>query len=310
MSASEIIPGLFRINLPIPRGGFESFLDGWLIKDTAAGQTVLFETGPANAVPELLKRLDELNVRKIDFLVYTHIHLDHAGGAGQFIKKFPDTMVLAPERGRKHLADPSKLAAGSRSSLGNLCDAYGTPVPLPVRNLMNSADAIKNLTVIDTPGHAPHHSSYVYDLSGRRILFPGETAGCWFRLEDGSCFMRPATPHKFYYDTELKSLGKLLELENIDMACFPHSGCTTDAHEIMTQAEKQLKLWLTIAEEMPPGAEPADMAARIEQEDPIMKKLDAMPQSEQDRERFFIKQSAAGFLGWVRRPVCPKITYV
>ena len=82
MACSELFPGFYKINLPIPRGGFESFLDGWFIKDEARAQNILVETGPASAVPELFARLEELGNPMIDYLIYTHIHLDHAGGAG------------------------------------------------------------------------------------------------------------------------------------------------------------------------------------------------------------------------------------
>ena len=104
MAMNEIFPNFYRINLPIPRGGFESFLDGWLIDDAVRGQAILVETGPASAVPELLRQLEAHGKNKIDFLIYTHIHLDHSGGAGQFIACHPETKVLAPEKGRPHLS--------------------------------------------------------------------------------------------------------------------------------------------------------------------------------------------------------------
>ena len=138
MACSELFPGFYKINLPIPRGGFESFLDGWFIKDEARAQNILVETGPASAVPELFARLEELGNPRIDYLIYTHIHLDHAGGAGHFIRRYPDTKLLAPAKGRPHLVDPSKLIAGSRTSLGSLCDVYGEPLPVPAENMSTS----------------------------------------------------------------------------------------------------------------------------------------------------------------------------
>lgn len=301
MAAVEILPGFFKIGLPIPRGGFESFIDGWFIKDRERGQTILIETGPASAVPKLLESLREMDIQKIDYLIYTHIHLDHAGGVGHFMKQFPDTKVLAPEKGRKHLVDPSRLIAGSRSSLGSLCDTYGEPLPIPAGCLLDGPGQIKGLTVVDTPGHAPHHSSYIYELNGKRILFIGEAAGCWFRLPDGSCFMRPATPHKFFYDTEMESLNKLLDLKNIDIACFPHSGCTQHSHEVMERAKAQLELWLKTAEALPAGAGPEEMVQSLTEADPMMKKLEELPENVRRREEYFIRQSSKGFLGWVNR---------
>ena len=73
MACSELFPGFYKINLPIPRGGFESFLDGWFIKDEARAQNILVETGPASAVPELFARFEELGNPRIDYLIYTHI---------------------------------------------------------------------------------------------------------------------------------------------------------------------------------------------------------------------------------------------
>lgn len=106
MAMTEIFPNFYRINLPIPRGGFESFLDGWLIEDEAGGRRILVETGPASAVPELLRLLEANGKNRIDYLIYTHIHLDHSGGAGQFIAAHPETKVLAPERDVRTLPTP------------------------------------------------------------------------------------------------------------------------------------------------------------------------------------------------------------
>ena len=294
----KIRNGLYRIDLPIPRGGFESFLTAWLIRDEARGKTVLMETGPASVGKILCDELADAGLNKIDYLVYTHIHLDHAGGAGSFIERFPETMVLAPERGRRHLIDPSKLIAGSRTSLGSLCDVYGEPVPVPAANMLESADGIDGLTVIDTPGHAPHHSSYIYELEGERILFAGEASGCIFSLDDGGFFMRPATPHKFFYDTAVNSLDKLIALERIDLVCFPHSGCTADGRRVFLSARSQMELWLKIISELPDGASPEEASEALFADDPLLKKLESLPEAARERERFFIRQSARGFLCW------------
>lgn len=301
MACYKLFPGFYKINLPIPRGGFESFLDGWLIMDEARGQNILVETGPASAVPELFSRLEELGDPRIDYLIYTHIHLDHAGGAGHFIRRYGDTKVLAPAKGRPHLVDPSKLITGSRATLGDLCGAYGEPLPVPAENMLGDGGEIPGLTVIDTPGHAPHHSSYIYELGGRRILFAGEAAGCWFRLEDGSYFTRPATPHKFYYDTAVASLGKLLALDDIDMVCFPHSGWLAEARPAFERAKKQMELWLEILSALPTEAGREEAVEELLKKDPVMKKLEELPENVRKRELFFIGQSANGYLGWIRR---------
>lgn len=299
MAMNEIFPGFYVIDLPIPRGGFESFLNVWLIDDKSRGQRILVETGPASVIPTLFKTLEENHVDNIDYLIYTHIHLDHAGGAGQFIAEHPKTKLLAPEKGRPHLIDPSKLAAGSRTSLGSLCDVYGMPEPVPAENLISGG--ISGLAVIDTPGHAPFHSSYIYELDGSKILFPGEAAGCWFRLDDGDYFMRPATPRKFFYDRAMTSLDKLRALKNIDIVCFPHSGYLSDASRVFEEAREQMELWLKILSGLPSGATREYASAVLKARDPILAKLARMPEAVRKREEFFIGQSADGYLGWIER---------
>ncbi|MPN10817.1 hypothetical protein SDC9_158114 [bioreactor metagenome] len=155
--------------------------------------------------------------------------------------------------------------------------------------------------MIDTPGHAPHHSSYIYELDGFRILFAGEAAGCWFRLDDGGCFMRPATPHKFFYDTAMASLNKLLSLQDIDLVCFPHSGYLKDARAVFEAARNQMALWLEILSSLPEKASPEAAVSALKAQDPMLAKLEKMPEMAGKREEFFIGQSAKGYLGWIER---------
>lgn len=303
MNTKEILPGLTKITLPIPRGGFESFINGWLIRDEARDRVVLMETGPAVAVPQLVQDLRGLGADRIDYLVYTHIHLDHAGGVGHFHKIFPDTKVIAPFKGRAHLVDPSRLIAGSRTNLGDLCDVYGMPEPLLESALAPADCKLDGLTEIDTPGHAPHHSSYVYELNGRRILFAGEAGGCVFELDDGSIFMRPATPHKFFYETSAASLDRLLELSDIDIICYPHSGCSRKWRELLEAAKAQMALWKDIIMKLPADAGTEEGAAAVLAADPMLRQLEKLKDCDRQREAFFIRQSVDGYLGWRARSV-------
>ena len=178
MACSELFPGFYKINLPIPRGGFESFLDGWFIKDEARAQNILVETGPASAVPELFARRSKSSEIPGSTTSSTRTYISTTrAGAGHFIRRYPNTKLLAPAKGRPHLVDPSKLIAGSRTSLGSLCDVYGEPLPVPAENMLGDGGEIPGLTVIDTPGHAPHHSSYIYELGGAQDTLRGRGGG-------------------------------------------------------------------------------------------------------------------------------------
>ena len=109
MNTKEVVKGLTKIILPVPRGGFESFIIGWHIDDKTRGRSILMETGPASSVPQLIEDLKQMSAGEPDYLLYTHIHLDHSGGAGQFHQKFPGTKIIAPLKGRPHLIDPERL---------------------------------------------------------------------------------------------------------------------------------------------------------------------------------------------------------
>lgn len=297
MNIRKIKKGLTEIKLPIPRGGFESFINSWLIEDKARGQTLLVETGPASAVFGLTSDLKTIGCEKINYLLYTHIHLDHSGGAGQFCGIYRETKVVAPAKGRIHLVNPERLVAGSRSALGDLCDLYGMPLPLSPESFLDDQKQVAGLEIIDTPGHAPHHNSYIYELDGERILFAGEAAGCCFELDDGELFMRPATPHKFFYEAAVSSLNKLRDLQDISMICFPHSGCYKNTRMLLDMAAEQLRLWREITLSLPDGASAEDFIVLADERDPMMKLLRKLPEPVRRRENFFLRQSAKGYLG-------------
>lgn len=301
MNTKEIIKGLTEIILPVPRGGFESFIIGWHIDDKTRGRSILMETGPASSVPQLIEDLKQMNAGEPDYLLYTHIHLDHSGGAGQFYQKFPGTKIIAPLKGRPHLVDPERLIQGSRENLGDLCDVYGMPIPLPEEALADSNIELDGLKIIDTPGHAPYHSSYLYDLDGVRILFPGEAAGCYFELPDGSVFMRPATPHKFFYETAMGSLQKLIDLGDADLICYPHSGCSRDPKGLLVMAKEQMAFWKDIISALPAGAGTEDGVKALLKHDPALAQIGKLPEKDREREAFFLRQSVDGYLGYVRR---------
>lgn len=301
MNTKEIIKGLTEIILPVPRGGFESFIVGWYIEDKVRGRTVLMETGPAFCAPQLIEDLRQMNAGVPDYLLFTHIHLDHSGGAGQFHRKFPNTKIIAPLKGRPHLVDPERLIQGSRENLGDLCDVYGLPIPLPEEAFVDPDTDLDGLKIIDTPGHASHHSSYLYDLDGVKILFPGEAAGCYFELPDGSIFMRPATPHKFFYETAMESLQKLIDLGEVDLICYPHSGCSSDPKGLLEMVKKQMAFWKDIISALPSEAGTEDGVNALLKHDPVLAQIDKMAEKDREREAFFLRQSVDGYLGYVRR---------
>lgn len=303
MSFKEIIPGLVEIDIFIPRTGFnENFLSAWLLLDRQREQTILVETGPASSIPALCADLRELGEPKIDYLIYTHIHLDHSGGAGQFHAKFPDTKIIAPDAGRVHLIAPDKLYQASLDTLGSsLVGDYGRPAPLPGSAFAEGLPP--GLSRISTPGHAPFHDSYLYELGGEKILFPGEAAGFFCKLPDGSVYQRPATPHKFFYDTAAESLESLIAIPDVSIICFQHYGCArgADAQILLKRAKAQMKLWRDVISTFPAGSSKEKIFDALYEKDALLRNADKFDKDAAAREQFFIGQSISGYLGYVHR---------
>ena len=113
---SNLKPGsLELIDIPIPVPDFGRFLSVWLLKDFIRDKTILVETGPAVTIPILLEELKKRDVHGIDYILCTHVHLDHTGGLGQFLNTYPSGKIICPNRGRAHLIDPARLWEGSLS---------------------------------------------------------------------------------------------------------------------------------------------------------------------------------------------------
>jgi len=127
--------------------------------------------------------LSELGVECLDYILLTHIHIDHAGGIGHLVKSFPEAKTLAPERGHKHLVNPSRLWEGSLKTLGDMVLAFGKMLPPPENALFSGPEYPERPRVLDTPGHAPHHQSFIYTLPEGNILFAGEAAGVVLNME-------------------------------------------------------------------------------------------------------------------------------
>jgi glyoxylase-like metal-dependent hydrolase (beta-lactamase superfamily II) len=151
---------LHLIDLNGPLEGFRKFISAWAYK--IDGVTLLVDPGPASTIPYLVERLDELGIRTIDYILLTHIHLDHAGGTGQFLRHFPGAKVNCHPKGIPHMVAPQKLWEESKKVLGKVAEACGEMSPVPESSI-SYRDRIAlggvSIEVIETPGHAAHHVS-------------------------------------------------------------------------------------------------------------------------------------------------------
>ena len=175
-------------------------------------KTALVETGPKSSVHNVIAGLKQLQVNHLDWIVVTHIHLDHAGAAGTLAQRFPEAKVAVHGVGAPHLVDPAKLWKSATRIYGALMDTlWGgiDPIPEEKIHVLEDGDKIdlggRSLQAIETPGHAYHHHAYLDDATG--ILFTGDALGV--RLPDVGV-VRPATPPpEFHLEKAIQSIEKI-----------------------------------------------------------------------------------------------------
>lgn len=163
---------------------FDRLRSCWLIRDK---KNIIIETGyPADSRKLFtgLGRLD-LTPRDIDYVALTHIHLDHAGGAGYLARQNPNLSVCVHASGARHLADPTKLLQGVRRAHGEKFETFGEMLPVPENQIrtIDTGDIIElgdtHLEVFYTPGHAKHH--VIFFDPATEAVFSGDALGSKYK---------------------------------------------------------------------------------------------------------------------------------
>ncbi|CAN5283589.1 MBL fold metallo-hydrolase [soil metagenome] len=167
------------------------------------GRAAFVDTGTSHSLPRLLGALERVGLSRseVDYVFVTHVHLDHAGGAGALMQALPDATAIVHPRGARHLVDPSKLISGTRAVYGDRRyeELYGTLTPIPRARIHTVEDrdrlwlGNRELELIHTEGHARHHYCIADALS--RGIFTGDSFGVSYREldTDRGAFIFPTT---------------------------------------------------------------------------------------------------------------------
>ena len=212
----------------------------------AAEKVALIETGAAPGAGYLMAALKNLGIspEQVEFIIVTHIHLDHSGGAGVMAAKLPNSRVIVHPRGARHLIDPSRLIAGAKAIYKDrFDDLFGTVLPVPKERVYTPEDGEtldlgggRSLTVYHTPGHARHH--FVIHDPASQGIFSGDALGIRFYALSkllGRDFTLPSTPpSEFDPQAVVEVIDRIikLDLENI---YFTHFGKASGAPAILAR---------------------------------------------------------------------------
>jgi len=203
----------------------------YLIRDE---KLTLVETGSALARDTLISSLAALGIQPadLDYVIVTHIHLDHAGGAGHFMELAPNATLVVHPLGARHMADPAKLWAGTGQVYGDrLTKLFGSIRPVPadrilVRNHGETLDiGRRTLTFLDSPGHAKHHFTILDSLAN--VLYAGDAVGIRYRTGfTGWDFewVMPSTPPIDFDPVAIHSTMDMLEQIPFEFVYHAHFG--------------------------------------------------------------------------------------
>jgi glyoxylase-like metal-dependent hydrolase (beta-lactamase superfamily II) len=199
------------------------------------GRGAFIDTGTTHSLPRLLAAVDAAGLQRadVDWVIVTHVHLDHAGGAGALMRELPAAKLLAHPRGARHMIEPLALLNGARAVYGaqEVTRAYGEVVPVPAGRVVESHDGMvvdlagRPLTLIDTPGHARHHHC-IWDERSRGF-FTGDTFGLSYREFDtaqGPWLLPTTTPVQFEPEALKQSVQRMLGFHP-QRLYLTHYGC-------------------------------------------------------------------------------------
>lgn len=231
--------GVYAIDTGFNRPRFDA---AYLVVD--AGRAAFIDTGTNFSVPRLLEALQAVGLGRdaVDYVIPTHVHLDHAGGVGLLMQELPAATLICHPRGLRHLVDPSQLWASASAVYGaeEMARSYGALVPVSADRARASADEMplrlgaRELRLIDTPGHAKHHHC-VWDPVSRG-WFTGDTFGLSYREfdVDGRPWAVPtSTPVQFEPEALKASIARLMAAGPAQMY-LTHYGRVRDVERLAT----------------------------------------------------------------------------
>ena len=223
------------------------------------GKAAFVESGTTHAVPSFIAALESkgLTAKDVLFVMPTHVHLDHAGGAGRLMELCPNAQLVIHPRGAFHMKDPSKLLAGAEAVYGKerVAETYGELVPVDEKRIIEAEDNYqldfngRELLFLDTPGHAKHHYC-IYDKTSRGV-FSGDTFGLSYRQFDTAddIFIFPTTTPVQFDPLALKASIERIAALKPQRIFLTHYGMIEDIQPLVKRLHDSIDVLVSIAHE-------------------------------------------------------------
>jgi glyoxylase-like metal-dependent hydrolase (beta-lactamase superfamily II) len=221
------------------------------------GHAAFVDTGTNSSVPLLLDALEQYDLEPadVDYVFLTHVHLDHAGGAGSLMQQLPNARCVIHPRGAPHMADPTKLIAGTQGVYGKdkAFELYGDIVPIDADRIIEAGDEDsfsfggREVRALHTEGHARHH--YCLHDPQSRGVFTGDSFGLSYRdldTENGE-FIFPTTTPPHFEPTEAHKAVDRIMAQDPERLYLTHYSVVTDVGRLANDMHECLDGFVAIA---------------------------------------------------------------
>jgi len=283
--------------------GIENFIASYVLK--GADSTAIIETGPTCSVPNLLSGLHEIGIANedIDYVAVSHVHIDHAGGAGTLLQHLPNAKLLVHAKGTPHMINPQKLWEASKLVLDEVAIVYKEIQPVPENRVVTPVDGTiidlggdVQLKVLETLGHASHHLGFFENVG--MGIFQGDAAGIYIPQLD---VILPTTPAPFHLETTLASIQKIVDMTPKRLY-YTHFGPLDNAVNRLKAYTMQLKLWeKTVSEALKEGDSLQVMYQKILEKDPQMRVAAEFIENHMVLRRGVVMQNIQGFVEYLKK---------
>ncbi|WP_439134030.1 MBL fold metallo-hydrolase [Pseudomaricurvus sp.] len=251
---TELVRGVYLVDSGMVRIGLAAC---YVIE--RGGRVAIVETGTRYSVPGILSVMSQLGLQteQVDYIIATHVHLDHAGGVGLLMQELPEAQLVIHPRGARHMIDPAKLQAGATAVYGEEAfqEMYGDLIPVDEARIViaEDRDVLKlggsTLEFLDTPGHASHHFC-VWDEASNGF-FTGDTFGIAYRelVVDGKPLIFPTTTPVQFDPEALKSSIQKLMSKQPERMFLTHYGMVENPAVLAPQLLEQIDDYVQLVDE-------------------------------------------------------------